>query len=211
MNTYELFLPLGLTATGFTSANAKKVAQTLAYLARSQKSGTTNAAMDIQPVGASNAQTAVKGLCFRFNTDFRLPPDLDDTSIDGGGIIIGTASNANGAKPRLTLTSNDDTKFIRMANWLKPYAMAGDMVAYLSTASLGEATDGSINILPASGGSIGAWLGQVNADSVDGVMPNAFSTANGFAFIGPDRRAARVGASEIIALPPARSSANMRR
>lgn len=210
MNTYDLFLPLNLGPTGFTAGNATRVAQTLAYMARSVKSGTTTSGMDIQPVGGSDAAAPVKGIVYRINTDFRLPSQLEDTSTDGGGTIIGTASNTNGAKPRITLVSKDNTKAVQMPQWLQKYAMAGDMAVYVGTNPLLESTDALLEYLPIGSGGLGVWLGRVNADSISDINNNAFSTSLGYAFIGSPRRAAQVG-SEIVALPTSKKVALSRR
>lgn len=202
MNTYEVFVPLGLKSASLTADEATRAAETLVYLFRGSRNSTTNAGVDIQPVGDTNAPAPIKGVVARFMTDLRLPVNLDDTSTNRGGILLGTASNANGGAIRLTLTSVDNSKWNRMDEWLQPYPMRGDLVCAISVPQFNAQTTDRLEILPTAGAGLpGVFLATNNADAVDGVYQNPYAGALGVACIGNPREAVRVG-SQLINVSP---------
>lgn len=201
-NTYQLFIPIGMKDDGLTADQAQRLTDTAAYLFCMPGSKNTTIGMDIQPVGGSDALTAVKGVVCEFMTDLRLPEDIDASATTRTGTLIGTASNANGPVPRITLASVDNAKTVRADGWTVPYAMQGDRVFYLSDSSLSSKVSRQVTINPNGGAGVpGLYTGVVNADSAATVNTNAFSTADAVTLIGGPRRVAQVG-TDLIAVNP---------
>lgn len=204
-NVYTLALPNNMTATGVTVDVANRTSQTLGYLFNIAKKwgGVTDRMLDFQPIGASDAATLVRGVELKFRTDYRLPAVLDDTSIDGSGTLIGTASNANGPVPRITCVSRDAQCAQEINDLTKNFVSKGDTVFYLALTQIFGISDASMVFMrgTVAGTNYGLFGAKMNNDALEGINDNPLSSARGAAIFGAPRESITIGSNRMAVSP----------
>lgn len=202
MNCYSLFVPFVLNPAVITADVADRTARTMGYLLKMQKASRTVYGEMTQAIGAAGANAPARGLFMEFDTDTRLPDGLDVPQ----GFVAATNLFAIPATdqpvPALFLNSVDQQKTAQEDNIDQPYPMGGDMVVYVHTSSIDKSTSGQIRqIAPSAALNYGIWVGVVNADALDGVLPNAFAAARGTAIFGPPRQSITLPGMNLAASP----------